>query len=106
MEAKDKTERFILAYAAARDTAVVVFGERELKYLRPNIKIAYPKEMTESNYNESWDEFLFNLENTSPIFVETRKQSKKYNLYHESVGIVIKALPQNKVLQIKKSLKK
>ncbi len=93
-------------YAKLPDTAVVVFGERELKYLRPNIKIAYPKEMTESNYNESWDEFLFNLENTSPIFVETRKQSKKYNLYHESVGIVIKALPQNKVLQIRKSLKK
>lgn len=93
-------------YAKLTDNAVVIFGERELKYLRPNIRIASPKKVPDSTYNETWDDFLMSLDLTSPIFIETNDSSKKLDGYHKSVKIAINALPSNKILKISKPTQK
>ena len=58
-------------YAKLPDDAVVIFGGRELKYLRPSIKIASPKIISDFKNNETWAEFLSDLEKSAPIFIET-----------------------------------
>ena len=92
-------------YSSLPDNAVVVFGDRELKYLRPNIKIATPKRTSDKISYETWDNFLLSLDASLPIFVETRDRSKKSNFYHKSVNDAINALPEKKILQIRKPSK-
>ena len=89
-------------YAKLPDDAVVIFGGRELKYLRPSIKIASPKIISDFKNNETWAEFLSDLEKSAPIFIETRNRLKNYSNYHESVGTTINSLPSDEVLQIRK----
>ena len=82
-----------------------MFGDRELKYLRPNIKIATPKRTSDKISYETWENFLLSLDASLPIFVETRDRSKKSNFYHKSVNDAINALPEKKILQIRKPSK-
>ncbi len=89
-------------YAKLPDDAVVIFGGRELKYLRPSIKIASPKTISDSKNNETWTDFLSDLEKSAPIFIETHNRLNNYSNYHESVGITINSLPSDEVLQIRK----
>ena len=99
-------DRMHKKYAKLPDNAVVIFGERELKYLRPNIRIASPKIAHDLTHNETWDNFLLNLDVTSQIFVETGHRSRKLNSYHESVKNAINALPADKIVQIEKPTQK
>lgn len=89
------TERARARYAELPDDAIVVFGENELRYLRPNIRVAYPKYIPYSSYDESWSEFLSKLDISSPIFVEIGGRSKIPNRYYDSVRQAAQSFPAN-----------
>ena len=91
----EHTERARARYAELPDDAIVVFGENELRYLRPNIRVAYPKYTPYSSYDESWSEFLSKLDISSPIFVEIGGRSKIPNRYHDSVRQAVQSFPAN-----------
>ena len=94
----ENIEQARMKYADLPDDAIVVFGENELRYLRPNIRVAYPRYTPNSSYDESWSEFLSNLDFNLPIFVETGGRSKIPDRYHETVRQALQSLPANSLL--------
>ena len=98
----EHTERARARYADLPDDAVVIFGETELRYLRPNIRVAYPRYTPYSAYDERWSEFLSKLDFNYPVFIETRGQSKIPNRYHESVRQVVESFPADSLFILDK----
>ena len=66
-------------YSKLPDNAIVIFGSRQLKYLRPSIRIASPNPSHFKAFEGTWDEFLLSLDSDSPIFVEIGSQSLPNN---------------------------
>lgn len=99
----DYTQQMQAKYKELPDNAIIVFGQRELKYLRPNIRMAEPKNPEYTSVNETWDDFLSNLDSSSPIFVETGPQQRNLSSYHKSVENSIMALPLNSIIRIEKN---
>jgi len=66
-------------YSILPDNAIVIFGSRQLKYLRPSIRIASPNPSHFKAFEGSWDEFLMSLDSDSPIFVEIGSESLPNN---------------------------
>lgn len=83
-------------YAQLPENAIVIFGSRELRYLRPNIKIANPKFNKRTMEKENWNEFLLSLDTSSPIFIEINSNSN-----HKTVSS-----PDSNILSIEKYLNK
>ena len=94
------TQRAKARYADLPGNAIVVFGENELRYLRPNIRVAYPRYTPYSSYDESWSEFLSNLDFSSPIFVEVGERSKIPDRYHHSVRHAVQSFPANSLFKL------
>ncbi len=82
-------------YASLPDNAVVIFGSRELKYIRPNIRIAYPKSDQDLTVKENWDKFLLSLDTSSPIFIEIKAKTNQ-NTLSSSDNIIIAIEKYNK----------
>jgi hypothetical protein len=73
-------------YAQLPDNAIVIFGSRELKYIRPNIRIAYSRNIHGLPIKENWNEFLFSLDKSSPIFIEIKPESDRNELISDFEG--------------------
>lgn len=82
-------------YSLLPDNAVVIFGSRELKYIRPNIRIAYPKNKYGSTVKENWNKFLISLDRSSPIFIEI-KSKNNHNTLSSSDNIIMSIKEYNK----------
>ena len=50
----DKVNRINTKYANVANNSIVVFGDRHLKYLRPDIEIRNPYTSTNPDERESW----------------------------------------------------
>ena len=96
----ENIERARVRYADLPDHAIVVFGENELRYLRPNVRVAYPRYTPYSSYDESWSDFASNLDFSSPIFVETGERSKIPDRYHDSVRQIVQFFPANSLFKL------
>ena len=92
-------QKMQIKYEKLPDNAIVIFGKKELKYLRPNIRFAGP------NINETWEEFLSNLDTSLPIFIETGTRHRDLSSFHKSIENTVMKLPLNSVVPIKKSTK-
>jgi len=94
------TEQNREKYSTLSDSDIVIFGEIELMYLRPNVRIALPRFSPYHSYDEPWSEFLNDLNRDALIYVETGKRSKIENRYHNSVREAVKKLQQDEIIRL------
>ncbi len=90
-------EAAIARYAMLPDDAIVVFGENELRYLRPDVQIAYPRFRPYSADDEDWQSFLETLQPNVPVFIEVGPRASMPNRYHPSVREAVATMPRNTV---------
>jgi hypothetical protein len=87
-------------YKDLPSNAIVLFGEKELRYIRPNIKIAYPFYTPLFNYDETWDDFLSKLDSKCPIYIETGPSSLNTSRYSESVRKKVNEFAANELIRL------
>ena len=88
-------------YADLPDNAIVLFGEKQLGYLRPDMQIASPRFMPYYAYDETWQNFIEGLRPDVPVYVETGPRARHPHRYHETVRRYIQDLPEAELVLIR-----
>ena len=86
----DTVNRINTKYANVTNNSIVVFGERDLKYLRPNIEIRNPISSINPDERESWSNFIkrINILNKN-IYLVIPPENFSLNNFDESIRKII-----------------
>tara|TARA_R110000737_G_scaffold335362_1_gene354111 strand:+ start:4070 stop:5506 length:1437 start_codon:yes stop_codon:yes gene_type:complete len=83
----ENTKNIEKKYNEVKRNSIVIFGERDLKYLRTDLQIRYPFKLPYHAEKEMWNDFLHRIEQekNNSIYLNIPKKQINESNYHISV---------------------
>lgn len=81
-------------YEQVPNGAIVLFAENEMRYLRPDIQISYPR------YRQPWDDFIGSLDPSAVVYIQTGPRAFAPGRFHETVREAVSGMPRNELFPL------
>jgi len=87
-------------YGKVPNGAIVVFAENDIRYLRPDIQIDYPRYRPYSSIDEPWDDFIGSLDPSAIVYIQTGSIAFWPGRFHETVREAVSGMPRNELFPL------